>query len=186
MNEQRWWWWVGMDASSLPAPSPSRSPVARFLFEALLLSVVQRGGGGGRRETKTKTKTSASSTDGLGFKRMDGWMDGWGRARSWRDGVRTRWVLPVAVGARAASHRVNGGGHRGRSIHAQPKPRQHGRSRLANYYTHAAVHYAARVEGGSARGRRRRIGIVRRRALPFWAPGPATRVGHRCLGTLGR
>jgi hypothetical protein len=65
MNEQRWWWWVGMDALMLapsdpPAGSPigrslSRSPVARFLLEALLLSVVQRGGGRRRRETKTGT-----------------------------------------------------------------------------------------------------------------------------------
>jgi hypothetical protein len=120
-------------------------------------------------------------------------MDGWGRARSWRDGVRTRWVLclwvrvplptvsmevgivaePSTPNPNLASTDGAGAGWRWRttSTHAR---------------MHAAVHYAARVEGGSARGRRRRIGIVRRRALPFWAPGPATRVGHRCLRTLGR
>jgi hypothetical protein len=65
------------------------------------------------------------------------WMDGWMGARAELARRRAHSMGALPVGARAASHRVNGGGHRGRAIHAQPKPRQHGRSRsrlaMANY-----------------------------------------------------
>lgn len=88
----------GLDAPIVllvaPPPSPSLSPVARFLFEALLLSVIQRereGEGGAARASG-----SAERSDG------NGWM---GRGAG-DELMRWRAHSMGAVGARAASHRA--------------------------------------------------------------------------------
>lgn len=131
----------GLDAPIVrlvaPPPSPSLSPVARFLFEALLLSVIQRereGEGGAARASG-----SAERSDG------NGWM---GRGAG-DELMRWRAHSMGAVGARAASHRA-------------PPPRQP--TQPMYYLAHPSVsrwfagpghESPTRQRGGSLSGHRR-------------------------------